>query len=119
MPITLIVSPHLVAQFPTRGFLAPQVRRPETIRRLHELTFSHAQVFQDVVEIFLGEFAIKTTDQGDAFLARQMPIADLLELPVEDALKVMENIPQIQAKLETLVNVGLGYLHLGQSSTTL
>jgi len=46
-------------------------------------------------------------------------IADLLEMPVEDALKLLENIPQIKAKLETLVQVGLGYLHLGQSSTTL
>ena len=46
-------------------------------------------------------------------------IADLLEAPVEDALKLLENIPQIKAKLETLVEVGLGYLHLGQSSTTL
>jgi len=46
-------------------------------------------------------------------------IADLLELPVEDALGLLENIPQIRAKLETLVQVGLGYLHLGQSSTTL
>jgi excinuclease ABC subunit A len=46
-------------------------------------------------------------------------IVDLLEMPVEDALKVLENIPQIKAKLETLVRVGLGYLHLGQSSTTL
>jgi len=46
-------------------------------------------------------------------------IADLLEAPVEDALRLLENIPQIKAKLETLVEVGLGYLHLGQSSTTL
>jgi excinuclease ABC subunit A len=46
-------------------------------------------------------------------------IADLLECPVEDALKILENIPQIKVKLETLVSVGLGYLHLGQSSTTL
>jgi excinuclease ABC subunit A len=46
-------------------------------------------------------------------------IADLLESPVEDALALLENIPAIQAKLETLVRVGLGYLHLGQSSTTL
>ena len=46
-------------------------------------------------------------------------IADLLESPVEDAVKILENIPQIKAKLETLVRVGLGYLHLGQSSTTL
>jgi excinuclease ABC subunit A len=42
-----------------------------------------------------------------------------LEAPVEDALKLLENIPQIKVKLETLVEVGLGYLHLGQSSTTL
>jgi len=46
-------------------------------------------------------------------------IADLLEMPVEEALKILENIPQIKVKLETLVRVGLGYLHLGQSSTTL
>ncbi len=46
-------------------------------------------------------------------------IADLLEASVEDALPVMENLPQIVPKLETLRDVGLGYLHLGQSSTTL
>ncbi|HWF09911.1 MAG TPA: excinuclease ABC subunit UvrA, partial [Bryobacteraceae bacterium] len=46
-------------------------------------------------------------------------IADMLEAPVEDALVLLENIPQIKAKLSTLVQVGLGYLHLGQSSTTL
>ncbi len=46
-------------------------------------------------------------------------IADLLESTVEDALPVLENIPQIQAKLQTLHDVGLGYIHLGQSSTTL
>jgi excinuclease ABC subunit A len=46
-------------------------------------------------------------------------IADLLEMAIEDALPVLENIPTIHAKLETLVRVGLGYLHLGQSSTTL
>jgi excinuclease ABC subunit A len=46
-------------------------------------------------------------------------IAELLESPIEDALPLLENIPQIKAKLETLVQVGLGYLHLGQSSTTL
>ncbi len=46
-------------------------------------------------------------------------IADLLETTVEEALAVLENIPQIQPKLQTLVDVGLGYVHLGQSSTTL
>jgi excinuclease ABC subunit A len=38
---------------------------------------------------------------------------------VEDARPVLENIPQISAKLDTLHDVGLGYVHLGQSSTTL
>jgi excinuclease ABC subunit A len=46
-------------------------------------------------------------------------IADLLESSVEDAMGQLENIPQVYAKLKTLTEVGLGYLHLGQSSTTL
>jgi excinuclease ABC subunit A len=46
-------------------------------------------------------------------------IADLLETTVEEALGLMENLPQIAAKLRTLNDVGLGYVHLGQSSTTL
>jgi excinuclease ABC subunit A len=46
-------------------------------------------------------------------------IADLLEATVEEAAPVMENLPQIQPKLQTLIEVGLGYIHLGQSSTTL
>ena len=46
-------------------------------------------------------------------------IADLLELAIEDALPVLENIPQVRQKLQTLVDVGLGYVHLGQSATTL
>jgi excinuclease ABC subunit A len=46
-------------------------------------------------------------------------IADVLEMPVADSLPVLENIPQIQVKLQTLVDVGLGYVQLGQSATTL
>ena len=46
-------------------------------------------------------------------------IADLLETPVSDALPILEDIPQIKQKLQTLVDVGLGYIHLGQSATTL
>jgi len=46
-------------------------------------------------------------------------ISDLLGLPIEEALKVLENIPAIQQKLQTLVDVGLGYVQLGQSATTL
>ncbi len=46
-------------------------------------------------------------------------VSDLLDMPIADALKVLQNIPQIRVKLETLVDVGLGYIQLGQSSTTL
>ena len=46
-------------------------------------------------------------------------IRDLLESTVEEALPLMENLPQINPKLQTLFDVGLGYIHLGQSSTTL
>jgi excinuclease ABC subunit A len=46
-------------------------------------------------------------------------IADVLESTVQDALTILENIPQIIQKLRTLADVGLGYIHLGQSSTTL
>ncbi|KXL52383.1 UvrABC system protein A [Anaerotignum neopropionicum] len=46
-------------------------------------------------------------------------IADVLEMTVEEALTFFENIPRIKAKLQTLYDVGLSYVHLGQSSTTL
>src|ERR1700732_1882106 len=46
-------------------------------------------------------------------------ISDILNMPIEEALKVLENIPQVSQKLQTLVDVGLGYVELGQSSTTL
>lgn len=46
-------------------------------------------------------------------------IADILESPVSDALPILENIPQVKQKLQTLVDVGLGYIHLGQSAVTL
>ncbi len=46
-------------------------------------------------------------------------IADLLEMPASDALQILENIPQVKQKLQTLVDVGLGYIHLGQSAVTL
>ena len=46
-------------------------------------------------------------------------IADVLDMSVEEALKLFENIPSIRTKLETLSRVGLDYIKLGQSSTTL
>jgi len=46
-------------------------------------------------------------------------IADILEMPAADALPLLDNIPSIKQKLQTLVEVGLGYIHLGQSAVTL
>ncbi|MBI4167117.1 MAG: excinuclease ABC subunit UvrA [Acidobacteria bacterium] len=46
-------------------------------------------------------------------------IADVLDATAADALPLFENIPAIKQKLQTIVDVGLGYLHLGQSATTL
>ena len=46
-------------------------------------------------------------------------IADLLELPIADAVPILKDIPSVNVKLQTLVDVGLGYIHLGQSATTL
>jgi excinuclease ABC subunit A len=48
-----------------------------------------------------------------------LSIADLLDTTIEDALPLLENIPQIKTKLQTLLDVGLGYIKLGQSATTL
>ncbi len=46
-------------------------------------------------------------------------IADVLDLTIEDALPLLADVPQVRQKLQTLVDVGLGYVHLGQSATTL
>jgi excinuclease ABC subunit A len=50
---------------------------------------------------------------------RGLSIADVLEQTVEDALAFFENQPRVRQKLGTLFDVGLGYIHLGQSATTL
>jgi excinuclease ABC subunit A len=46
-------------------------------------------------------------------------IADVLSMTVEEALRFFENVPRIREKLQTLYDVGLGYIKLGQSATTL
>jgi excinuclease ABC subunit A len=48
-----------------------------------------------------------------------LSIANLLDTTIEDALPILENIPVIKQKLQTLLDVGLGYVKLGQSATTL
>ena len=46
-------------------------------------------------------------------------IADVLEMTVNEALEFLANIPTVRRRLQTLADVGLGYIHLGQSATTL
>ncbi len=50
---------------------------------------------------------------------KEKTIADVLDMTVEEALEFFTHIPRIRRKLETLNDVGLGYIKLGQSSTTL
>ncbi|MBI2683415.1 MAG: excinuclease ABC subunit UvrA [Acidobacteriales bacterium] len=50
---------------------------------------------------------------------KEESIADLLESSISDALVLLEDIPTVRPKLQTLVDVGLGYIHLGQSAVTL
>ncbi len=50
---------------------------------------------------------------------RGKTIADVLEMTVDEALEFFQNIPPIKNKLQTLHDVGLGYIHLGQPATTL
>ncbi|MGI8784443.1 MAG: ATP-binding cassette domain-containing protein, partial [Acidobacteriota bacterium] len=46
-------------------------------------------------------------------------IADLLDQSIQDAYPILENFPAVRGKLQTLIDVGLGYIKLGQSATTL
>ena len=46
-------------------------------------------------------------------------IADVLEMPIEEALEFFEHIPKIRRRVQTLYDVGLGYMRLGQPATTL
>ncbi len=52
-------------------------------------------------------------------LYRGKSIADVLQMPIEDGRKFFQKIPAIHSKLKALCDVGLGYLKLGQSATTL
>jgi excinuclease ABC subunit A len=49
----------------------------------------------------------------------QKTIADVLEMTVDEAASFFTHIPSIRKKLDTLAEVGLGYMHLGQNATTL
>jgi excinuclease ABC subunit A len=59
------------------------------------------------------------TDQTLEVEFKGKNIADVLDLSVEEAIGIFDNIPRIKTVLETLNDVGLGYIRLGQSATTL
>ncbi len=58
-------------------------------------------------------------DEALEITYRGKNIADVLDMTVSEALEFFQAIPNIKQKLETLFEVGLGYIHLGQSATTL
>jgi len=55
----------------------------------------------------------------DGEIFRWLSISEVLELTVDDGCEFFQNQPRIHQKLQTLADVGLGYIHLGQSATTL
>ncbi|MEI7999024.1 MAG: ATP-binding cassette domain-containing protein, partial [Candidatus Omnitrophota bacterium] len=59
------------------------------------------------------------TDQTLEVEFKGKNIADVLSLSVEEAIVIFDNIPRIKSVLQTLYDVGLGYVRLGQSATTL
>jgi len=57
--------------------------------------------------------------EAQEILYKGKSIADVLEMTVEEALGFFQNVPSIRNKLQTLFDVGLGYIHLGQPATQL
>ncbi len=76
---------------------------------------------------FLPDVFVKCEECGGARYNRETlqirdkdrTIAEVLEMTVDDAKEFLANVPRIQSKLAVLSEVGLGYIHLGQSATTL
>jgi len=58
-------------------------------------------------------------EQTLAVMYKGKSIADILDMSVEEALNLFENVPPIKTKLQTLYDVGLGYIKVGQPATTL
>jgi excinuclease ABC subunit A len=80
----------------------------------------------NVMNLFPDVFVHSETCQGKRFNRETLEvrykgksISDVLDMSIEDALGFFEHVPKIKLKLSTLVNVGLGYIRLGQPSTTL
>ncbi|MEM6981305.1 MAG: ABC-ATPase UvrA, partial [Planctomycetota bacterium] len=83
--------------------------------------------FERIEMNFLSDLLIECSRCGGKRFNRQTlqvrfkgaTIADVLNMQIEEALAFFENVPKVNRPLQSLVDVGLGYLSLGQSSTTL
>ena len=75
----------------------------------------------DVNNAFLSWLAVYKLQSGETLEVKYKgkTIADVLDMTVEEALKFFDKIPKIKNKIQTLSDVGLGYIKLGQPSTTL
>ncbi len=108
----------------TRGFTAARFSFNSTAGRC-ELCKGHGM--ERIEMNFLSDLFVTCTRCGGRRFNRQTlqvrfknaSIADVLEMTVDEAAKFFTNVPKIERLLGSLQAVGLGYVHLGQSSTTL
>ncbi len=108
----------------TRGFTAGRFSFNSTAGRC-ELCKGHG--VERIEMNFLSDLFVTCTRCGGRRFNRQTlqvrfknaSVADVLDMTVDEAAEFFENVPKIQRLLHSLQAVGLGYLHLGQSSTTL
>lgn len=108
----------------TRGFNASRFSFNATAGRC-ELCRGHG--VERIEMNFLSDLFVTCTRCGGKRFNRQTlqvrfkgaSVADVLDMSIDDAAEFFENVPRIQRLLRSLQEVGLGYLHLGQSSTTL
>ncbi len=108
----------------TRGFTASRFSFNAAAGRC-ELCKGHG--VERIEMNFLSDLHVTCTRCGGRRFNRQTlqvrfkgaSVADVLEMSIDEAADFFENVPRIQRLLHSLQDVGLGYLHLGQSSTTL
>ena len=73
------------------------------------------------MSMYLVKFVMGTRYNSETLNIKykEKNIADVLDMRVDEAIKFFENVPKIKNKLQVLHDVGLGYVKLGQSATTL
>jgi excinuclease ABC subunit A len=96
---------------------------PKSIRKVYNLKERDGvEIFTDGDSIVLKKyspFCIFCGEQENLIKYKDKNIYDVLEMTVEEAFDFFENIPKVKNKLQVLLDVGLGYVKLGQSAPTL